>query len=738
VTTLAAAARSAATADADAYTARHLSVLEGLDAVRKRPGMYIGSTDGRGLQHCLWEIFDNSVDEALAGYCSRIEVVLHADGSAEVRDNGRGIPVDVEPKSKLTGVELVMTRLHAGGKFGGGSYTASGGLHGVGASVVNALASRLDVEVDRDGHTWAASFRRGVTGEFADNGDPGPGASFTRRAGLRQLRRVAKKVSGTRTRFWPDRQVFVRDARFSFTAITERARQTAYLVPGLAISVRDERPSIPAPAATPSLTSPAGYASPTGPGSPAGTTGISTADPVGSREAEFRFDGGISEFCEHLAAGEAVTDVLRLVGSGNFTETVPVLDDRGHMTPTEVERELEVDVAVQWTGGYDTATRSFVNVIATPHGGTHVSGFERALVRAMNEQLRAARLLKTGDEPVTKEDVLEGMTAIVTVRLPEPQFEGQTKEVLGTPAASRIVAQVITAGLKDFFEARSRAGKQQARSLLEKVISAAKARVAAREHRDNQRRKSALASSSLPAKLVDCRIADDRSELFIVEGDSALGTAKLARNSEFQALLPIRGKILNVQKASLADMLKNAECASIIQVIGAGSGSAFNLDAARYQRVIFMADADVDGAHIRCLLLTLFHRYLRPLLDAGRVFAAVPPLHRVELSSPRKGQHKYSYTYSDAELRRMLLDLERRGQRWKEPVQRYKGLGEMDAGQLAETTMDPQRRTLRRIRIEDAAVAGDMFSLLMGSEVAPRRDFIVGGAAELDPSRIDI
>jgi DNA gyrase subunit B len=761
VTPLAAAAPAdspaAATAESDAYTARHLSVLEGLDAVRKRPGMYIGSTDGRGLQHCLWEIFDNSVDEALAGYCSRIEVILRADGSAEVRDNGRGVPVDVEPKTKLTGVELVMTRLHAGGKFGGGSYTASGGLHGVGASVVNALASRLDIEVDRDGHTWAASFRRGVTGEFADHGEPGPGASFTRRAGLRQLRRVAKKVTGTRTRFWPDRQVFVRDARFSFTAITERARQTAYLVPGLAISVRDERPvalagadnhperALPGAPFTPAAGSagcPAEPPSPdasTGPASTADPTGPkSTASPTSPREVEFRFDGGISEFCEHLAAGEPVTDVLRLVGSGNFTETVPVLDDRGHMTPTEVERELEVDVAVQWTGGYETATRSFVNVIATPHGGTHVSGFDRALVRTMNEQLRAARLLKNGDEPVTKEDVLEGMTAIVTVRLPEPQFEGQTKEVLGTPAASRIVAQVVASGLKAFFDARSRAGKQQSRSLLEKVISATKARVAAREHRENQRRKSALASSTLPAKLVDCRTADDRSELFIVEGDSALGTAKLARNSEFQALLPIRGKILNVQKASLADMLKNAECASIIQVIGAGSGSAFNLDAARYQRVIFMADADVDGAHIRCLLLTLFHRYLRPLLDAGRVFAAVPPLHRVELSSPRKGQQKYSYTYSDAELRRMLLDLERRGQRWKEPVQRYKGLGEMDAGQLAETTMDPQRRTLRRIRIEDAAMAGDMFSLLMGSEVAPRRDFIVGGAAELDPSRIDM
>ena len=732
MTTLAAADPSAATADAGGYTARHLSVLEGLDAVRKRPGMYIGSTDGRGLQHCLWEIFDNSVDEALAGHCSRIEVVLHADGSAEVRDNGRGIPVDVEPKTKLTGVELVMTRLHAGGKFGNGSYTASGGLHGVGASVVNALASRLDIEVDRDGRTWATSFRRGVTGEFTDNGEPSPGASFTRRGGLRQVRRVAKKVTGTRTRFWPDRQVFVRDARFSFTAISERARQTAYLVPGLAIHVRDERP---APAASVS----AGAAGTGGLAERALDGADSAAAPAaGPREAEFRFDGGISEFCEHLASGEPVTDVLRLVGAGKFTETVPVLDDRGHMTPTEVERELEVDVAVQWASGYDTATRSFVNVIATPHGGTHVAGFDRALVRTMNEQLRAARLLKNGEEPVTKEDVLEGMTAIVTVRLPEPQFEGQTKEVLGTPPASRIVAQVVSAGLKTFFEARGRTGKQQTRALLEKVISAAKARVAAREHRENQRRKSALASSSLPAKLVDCRTTDDRSELFIVEGDSALGTAKLARNSEFQALLPIRGKILNVQKASLADMLKNAECASIIQVIGAGSGSAFNLDAARYQRVIFMADADVDGAHIRCLLLTLFHRYLRPLLDAGRVFAAVPPLHRVELSNPRKGQQKYSYTYSDAELRRMLLDLERRGQRWKEPIQRYKGLGEMDAAQLAETTMDPQHRTLRRIRIEDAAIAGDIFSLLMGSEVAPRRDFIVGGAAELDPSRIDV
>jgi DNA gyrase subunit B len=672
-------------------------VLEGLEAVRKRPGMYIGSTDGRGLMHCLWEIIDNGVDEALGGHCTSLEVVLHGDGSAEVRDNGRGIPVDVEPKTGLTGVELVMTRLHAGGKFGGGSYTASGGLHGVGASVVNALAARLDVNVERDGHEWAASFRRGVAGEFAG---PGPTAPFKQRKGLAQVRRVAKKVHGTRIRFWPDPQVFVRDAQWSLEALAQRARQTAYLVPGLAIRVVDER-------------GPERY------------------------EEVFRFEGGIAEFCAELAAGEPVTDVIRLAGSGSFTETVPVLDGQGHMVPTEVERELLVDVALRWTSGYETVSRSFVNVIATPKGGTHVTGFERALVRALNEQLRAVRLLKNGDEPVTKDDVTEGLAAVVAVRLPEPQFEGQTKEVLGTPAASRIVAQVVTEQLRAYFSGRGKA-KQQARAVLEKVAAAAKTRIAAREHRDNQRRKSALAASTLPAKLVDCRSADDRSELFIVEGDSALGTAKLARDSEFQALLPIRGKILNVQKASLSDMLKNAECAAIIQVIGAGSGSSFDLDAARYQRVIILSDADVDGAHIRTLLLTLFHRYLHPMLAAGRVFAAVPPLHRIELTSPRKGQQKYNYTYSDSEMRRILLELERKGQRWKEPVQRYKGLGEMDASQLAETTMDPRHRMLRRIRVEDAAAASSIFDLLMGTEVGPRRNFIVSGAAELDTSRIDI
>ena len=546
----------------------------------------------------------------------------------------------------------------------------------------------------------------------------GPDAAFTPASGIRKGRKIVKAATGTRIRFWPDRQIFVPGSDWRFPWLAQQARQTAYLVPGLAIKVTDAR-------------------------LPADRSDGSQDDEQPAAEgqadsAEFRFAGGISEFCAHLSSGEPVTDVIRITGTGSFTETVPVLDEAGHLTPTEVDRDLEVDVALRWDGGYDTTLRSFVNVISTAKGGTHVTGFERALVKTVNDQLKASRMLKASDDSVIKDDLLEGLTAVISVRLPEPQFEGQTKEVLGTPAAVRIVSQVVSAELGNFLDGRVRGSKQQAKAVLDKVLSAAKTRIAAREHRENQRRKSALASSALPAKLVDCRSADDRSELFIVEGDSALGTAKNARDSEFQALLPIRGKILNVQKASLADMLKNAECAAIIQVLGAGSGNAFDLDSARYQRVIFMADADVDGAHIRTLLLTLFHRYMRPMVEAGRVFTAVPPLHRIELTSPRKGQQRYIYTYSDAELHRTLLELERKGQRFKEPPQRYKGLGEMDAHQLAETTMDPRRRLLRRIRIEDTEAAGRIFDLLMGSEVGPRRDFIIGGATELDPSRIDI
>ncbi|KPI14192.1 DNA topoisomerase (ATP-hydrolyzing) [Actinobacteria bacterium OK074] len=688
--------------DGSNYTARHLLVLEGLEAVRKRPGMYIGSTDSRGLMHCLWEIIDNSVDEALGGYCDHIDVILHDDASVEVRDNGRGIPVDVEPKTGLSGVEVVMTKLHAGGKFGGGSYAASGGLHGVGASVVNALSARLDVEVDRNGQTHAISFRRGVPGEFAT---AGPDSGFEATGGLRKTKKIARTRTGTRVRYWADRQIFLKDAKLSLEHLHQRARQTAFLVPGLTIVVRDE-------------------------------FGLGEGSSKG--EESFRFDGGISEFCEYLAVDKPVCDVLRFSGQGSFKETVPVLDDKGQMTPTEVTRELGVDVAMRWGTGYDTTVRSFVNIIATPKGGTHAAGFEQAIVKTLNEVLRAKKLLRVAEDGIIKDDALEGLTAVVTVRLAEPQFEGQTKEILGTSAARRIVLNVVSNELKTFLTSTKRDQAAQARVVLEKAVAAARTRVAARQHKDAQRRKTALETSSLPAKLADCRSDDvERSELFIVEGDSALGTAKLARNSEFQALLPIRGKILNVQKSSVTDMLKNVECGAIIQVIGAGSGRTFDIDAARYGKIIMMTDADVDGSHIRCLLLTLFQRYMRPMVEAGRVFAAVPPLHRIELIQPRKGQDKYVYTYSDRELREKLLEFQSKGVRYKDSIQRYKGLGEMDADQLAETTMDPRHRTLRRINLSDLDAAESVFDLLMGNDVAPRKEFISSSAATLDRSRID-
>ncbi|MCS5496834.1 type IIA DNA topoisomerase subunit B [Cnuibacter physcomitrellae] len=688
------------------YSARHLSVLEGLEAVRKRPGMYIGSTDSRGLMHCLWEIIDNSVDEALAGHGDRIDVVLHDDGSVEVRDRARGIPVDIEPKTGLSGVEVVFTKLHAGGKFGAGSYGASGGLHGVGASVVNALSERLDVEVDRDGKTWAMSFHRGEPGVFDDKGGPSPDAPFTpfeSGSELRVVGKVAKGVTGTRIRYWADRQIFSPGATFQAEGLVDRARQTAFLVPGILIEITDRRTE-------------------------------------GGNVESFRFEGGISEFVEHLAADAPVTDVWRITGTGSFTETVPVLTEGGAMVPTEVSRDCEVDLALRWGIGYDTDVKSFVNIISTPKGGTHLAGFEAGLLKFLRQTVEAnARRLKVGNDKLEKDDVLAGLTAVLTVRLPEPQFEGQTKEVLGTPAARAIVSKVLTDGLKERFSSSKRDDKTQSSLVLDKVVAEMKARVSARAHKETQRRKNALESSSLPAKLVDCRSNDvASSELFIVEGDSALGTAKLARSSEFQALLPIRGKILNVQKASIADMLSNAECASIIQVIGAGSGRTFDLSAARYGKIILMSDADVDGAHIRTLLLTLFFRYMRPLIEDGRVYAAVPPLHRVIAINPGSKPNDVIYTYSEAELRGVVKDIQRSKRRYQEPIQRYKGLGEMDADQLASTTMDRAQRTLRRVNVADAAAAEKTFELLMGDEVAPRKEFIIAGSNDLTRDRIDV
>ena len=665
--------------------------------------MYIGSTDSRGLMHCLWEIIDNSVDEALADHGDAIDVVLHDDGSVEVRDIGRGLPIDVEPRTGLTGVEVIFTKLHAGGKFGGGAYSSSGGLHGVGASVVNALSERLDVEVDRDGATWAMSFHRGVPVEFDDSSGVAPDNPFEPLADgseLRRIGKVAKKTTGTRVRYWADPQIFTREADFVFDQLVRRAQQTAFLVPGLGIRLIDQRGD----------------------------------EPV---EQEFKYEGGISEFVEFLAHDAELTPVWRFAGERTFHETVPVLDEEtGHMVSRDVERVCQVDIALRWGTGYDSAVQSFVNIIATPKGGTHLSGFEQALTKVLRDRVaQNARKLKAGNDKLEKDDILAGLTAVVTVRVPEPQFEGQTKEVLGTPAVRRIVAQVVEHELNARFDSSKREDKSASGTLLEKVVSEMKARISARAMKETARRKSALESSSLPAKLVDCRSKNvEETELFIVEGDSALGTAKPARDSEFQAILPIRGKILNVQKASYADMLANAECAAITQCIGAGSGRSFDIDQIRYGKVIILSDADVDGAHIRTLLLTLLHRYMRPLVEAGRVFAAVPPLHRVQIKHPRKPD-EVVYTYSDQELQQLLQRLRKQGKSWVEPPQRYKGLGEMDVDQLAETTMDRERRTLRRVTIEDAEAAAEIFELLMGSEVAPRRDLIM--SSEIERERID-
>ena len=692
------------------YSARHLQVLEGLEAVRKRPGMYIGSTDQRGLMHCVWEIVDNSVDEALAGACTRIEITLHSDNSVSVSDNGRGIPVDTVPGVGLSGVEVVYTKLHAGGKFGGGSYGSAGGLHGVGASVVNALSARLDVEVDRGGKVYRMEFRRGEPGVFDDSKGYGPNSPFVPFSSPQEIKVVGKAKrgqTGTRVRFWHDFQIFPASESFSWEKLTDRARQTAFLVPGLVISVRDERGG-------------------------------------DLQEAEFRFDGGVADYVEHLAVDRGVTDIWHIEADGQFHETVQQLGEDQRLRPVEVDRSCHVDIAMRWGVGYETELKSFVNIIATPKGGTHVQGFEQALVKVLRAQIeKQSRRLKltAKDGRLEKDDILAGLTAVITVSFPEPQFEGQTKEVLGTPQVRGVVSRAVTKWLEAKLAKTGRADKQENQALLDKLAGEMKARTSARLHKEISRRKNALETSALPAKLADCRTQEvEASELFIVEGDSALGTAKAARSSEFQALFPIRGKILNVQKASTSDMLQNQECAALIQVVGAGSGRSFDLDTARYGKVILMTDADVDGAHIRTLLLTLFFRYMRPLVEAGRVFAAVPPLHRIDVNARGRAKKEVIYTFSDAELHRVLAKLKSSGRTYKEPIQRYKGLGEMDADQLAETTMDPNSRRLRRITLADESAlkeAESVFELLMGTQVAPRKEFIVEGAHRISRAQID-
>ncbi|MET7879595.1 DNA topoisomerase IV subunit B [Micromonospora profundi] len=676
------------------YGADDLTHLEGLDAVRKRPGMYIGSTDSRGVGHLVNEILDNSTDEGVAGHASRVEVILHADGSVQVDDDGRGIPTDVHAKSGISGVELVLTRLHAGGKFGGSGYKTSGGLHGVGASAVNALSRRFDVTVRRAGKIHAMSFRHGVPGVF--DGD-GPDAPFTPGPGL-QVTGAMKRGhrTGTSIRWWHDARYFETGAALDVDAVRMKLRNTAFLVPGVTYLLRDLTGETPA-------------------------------------EEQFHYPNGLSDMVEFLApAGDRpVSGILLVNGEGTYRENAA---DANGVMQSNVQRRAEVEVAFRWGTGYERTVECFTNTIRNAHGGTHRKGFERALVRALGDAVRNTRgLLKAKEEPPTLDDVLEGMTAVVHVRIPEPQFTSQTKDELSTTGITKVLQTLVDAHVKAWLE--DRRTKAEARVVLQKIVDAARVRLTQKQQKDAARRKTALEGASMPPKLVDCRATGvERCELFIVEGDSALGTSRMARSSEYQALLPIRGKILNVQKANLQQVLDNAECAAIVQVLGAGSGRTFDLSSLRYGRVLIMADADVDGAHIRTLLITLFARYMRPLIEAGRLYAAMPPLHKITT----KGRNPQTvYTYTQAEMETTVRKLEKAGKQIVTPIPRFKGLGEMDADELWDTTMNPATRAVRRITIEDVDAAERILELLMGEKVEPRRNWLIDSADRVDREAID-
>ncbi|MET7808019.1 DNA gyrase/topoisomerase IV subunit B [Micromonospora chersina] len=676
------------------YGADDLTHLEGLDAVRKRPGMYIGSTDSRGVGHLVNEILDNSTDEGVGGHATKIDVILHADGSVRVDDDGRGIPTDVHAKSGISGVELVLTRLHAGGKFGGSGYKTSGGLHGVGASAVNALSRRFDVTVRRGGKVHSMSFRHGVPGIF--DGD-GPDAPFTPGPGLQIVGAMKRgQRTGTSIRWWHDPRYFETGAALDTEAVRLKLRNTAFLVPGVAYRLRDETGEKPV-------------------------------------EENFHFPNGLTDMVEYLApAGDRpVSGTLLVTGEGTYRENAA---DANGVMQSNVQRRAEVEVAFRWGTGYERTVECFTNTIRNAHGGTHRKGFERALARTLAEAARNTRgLLKPKEDAPTLDDVLEGMTAVVHVRIPEPQFTSQTKDELSTAGITKVLQGLVEAHLKAWLEDRKT--KAEARTVLQKIVDAARVRLTQKQQKDAARRKTALEGASMPAKLVDCRATGvDRSELFIVEGDSALGTSRMARSSEYQALLPIRGKILNVQKANLQQVLDNAECAAIVQVLGAGSGRTFDLSALRYGRVLIMADADVDGAHIRTLLITLFARYMRPLIEAGRLYAAMPPLHKI---TTRGRNPQTVYTYTQAEMEATVRKLEKAGKQIVTPIPRFKGLGEMDADELWETTMNPATRAVRRITLDDVEAAERILELLMGEKVEPRRNWLIESADLVDRDAID-
>jgi len=671
------------------YGADAIQMLDGLEAVRKRPGMYIGGTGADGLAHLLWELIDNAIDEAAAGHARHVTVTFHPDDSYEVVDDGRGIPTDRHPRKRVSALEVVFTELHAGGKFGGGAYVASGGLHGVGASVVNALSRQLVAEVDRDGLRQRLTFVRRQAGRF-------DGDAFVKTHELERVAKVPSSTTGTRVRFWPDRDIFEPGVDITPAQVRARLEQMCFLVPGLEITLRDARPG-------------------------------------GGEPETFRSGRGIVDYVEHLTVGEPLTEVVLLTGTGTYEETVRV---DGKVRP--VARECQVELAFRWVKGYDTTLVSFVNTIPTPDGGTHVAGFERAFTYVVNDALlgEAKKLKRFGDDArATREDVQEGLVAVLKVTVPEPQFRGQTKRELGTPAVQSVTYAAVKAGLADWVQ---RSGKRgQVDAVRGKVIDAIALRLTQRQQRETLRRASALASTGLPDKLADCRTTDvAASELLIVEGDSAAGPTKEGRNSELQAVLPIRGKIINAGKASLRQVLDNAEAEAIITALGAGSGPEFDLAACRYGRVVILADADVDGAHIRCLLLTLFFHHLRPLLEDGRVYVAMPPLFTVKESGKDGASH---FAYDEADLRELQARLDAADKRYK--IGRNKGLGEMDVEELAVTTLDPATRVLRRVTMADAeevAAAADAFRVLMGRDVPERKDYIVRNSAFLDRDQLDI
>ena len=616
------------------YGAEQIQVLEGLDAVRMRPGMYIGSTSERGLHHLVYEVVDNSIDEALAGYCDHIDVTIHKDNSITVVDNGRGIPVDMHESGKPA-VEVVLTVLHAGGKFGGDGYKVSGGLHGVGVSVVNALSTSMEVQVKRDGKIYEIAFERGVT--------------------TKPLTVVGTTAeTGTRVHFVPDPEIFS-VTTYSYETLRHRLRELSFLNHGITIGLHDER-----------------------------------VEPV--RSESFHFEGGISSFVEHLNRKKEVLNPEPIYFNGVKDATV-------------------VEIAMQYNDSYQENIYSFVNNINTEEGGTHLAGFKLALTRAANDFARKQGILKDKDSNLSGDDVREGLTCVISLKIREPQFEGQTKTKLGNSEVRGIVDSIVTEGLSEYFDENPAITKR----IIEKAIMASRAREAARKARELTRRKNALEVSSLPGKLADCSVKDpEQAEIYLVEGDSAGGSAKQGRDRRFQAILPLRGKILNVEKARLDKIFANAEIRTMITAFGTGISEDFDLSKRRYGKIIIMTDADVDGAHIRTLLLTFLYRYMKPLIEHGHVYIAQPPLYQI-----RKGK-KHWYTYSDDELARKLDEVGRDGV----TVQRYKGLGEMNPEQLWETTMDPEGRTMLRVEMEDAEEADELFTILMGDKVEPRRQFI--------------